>query len=96
MTPDLYGAWLTAGNRLQPVGAWLASNWGWLVSAVAAAAFAAWTIRRSLRQASRTVDQILAEPPTRETTPGSDEDDLLTCLQILHATDTAPKGDPQP
>lgn len=69
MTPDLYGAWLTAGDRLQPIGAWLAGNWGWLVPAVAAAAFAAWTIRRSLRQASKKVDRILADelPETAQT-----------------------------
>lgn len=23
MTPDLYGAWLTAGNNLQPIGDWI-------------------------------------------------------------------------
>lgn len=26
-TPDLYAAWLTAGNNLQPVGTWIAHNW---------------------------------------------------------------------
>jgi hypothetical protein len=48
MNPDLYGAWLTAGNNLQPVGAWLAGNWWWL-AATAAAVFAAWALRRFIR-----------------------------------------------
>lgn len=70
MTADMYAAWLTAGNNLQPIGAWLAGNWMWLVPALAAAVFAVWSIRRSLRQANKKVDQILAdELPTASNQP---------------------------
>lgn len=95
MTPDLYAAWLTAGNNLQPVGGWLGSNWLLLVPVVAATAFAAWAIRRAVRDASQRVDNILADfdQPAHETAPGSNSDDLLTCLHILNATNTARKGD---
>jgi hypothetical protein len=30
VSPDVYGAWLTAGNNLQPAGAWLADWWPFL------------------------------------------------------------------
>ncbi|MGW1744513.1 hypothetical protein ACWCRD_02625 [Streptomyces sp. NPDC002092] len=82
MNPDLYGAWLTASTNLQPVGAWLAANWGWLTAAIAAAAFAAYTIRRAVRRASRTVDQILAEPSAEQQQPGTDSGLLLDCIAI--------------
>ncbi|MER8004815.1 hypothetical protein [Streptomyces sp. NPDC094149] len=46
MTPDLYAAWLAAGNNLQPYGAWIAAHWIWLVVAASATA----TIALQLRQ----------------------------------------------
>jgi hypothetical protein len=59
MNPDLYGAWLTAGNNLQPIGDWLGRNWIWLGAAVVAAGVAWW----ALRKAGRQVDQILRDQP---------------------------------
>ncbi len=44
-TPDLYAAWLTAGDRLQPIGGWLANNWPNLAIAVSLAVVA-WRILR--------------------------------------------------
>ena len=52
--------------------------------------------RQERRDRAKAWRQMCFDPPVRETEPGSDSDDLLTCLQILHATDNAPKGDPQP
>jgi hypothetical protein len=60
MNVDLYGAWLTAGNNLQPVGDWLIGHWIWLVAAVVAAGVAWWALRRAGRQ----VDQILRDEST--------------------------------
>jgi hypothetical protein len=76
MTPDLYGAWLEAGDRLQPVGDWLGRNGINLAVAVVLFAFAAWAIRRSLRDASRRVDDILADRPEPRQ-PGTDDGLLL-------------------
>jgi len=59
-TPDLYAAWLTAGNNLQPVGEWIARNWWWIASAIAAL-FAAWAIPRALRRADRQIAAIHAD-----------------------------------
>lgn len=50
MTPDLYAAWLTAGDRLQPYGAWLATHWIWLVVAASAIATAVSTAHCHLRR----------------------------------------------
>ena len=79
MNPDLYAAWLTAGNNLQPVGEWIARNWWWIATTIAAL-FAAWAIRRALRDASRQIDAIHAD----FTQPACE------------ATDTARKEKPQP
>ena len=59
-TPDLYGAWLTAGDNLQPIVGWIGAHW-WLIPVLAAAAFAAWAIGRELRDANRKIDAALAE-----------------------------------
>jgi hypothetical protein len=77
MNPDLYGAWLTAGNNLQPVGAWLGRNWIWLGAAVMAAGIAWWALRRELRAAGDQVTAILAEPATQNTDWGTDDELLL-------------------
>jgi uncharacterized membrane protein YqjE len=65
MTPDLYAAWLTAGDRLQSAVAWAAANWNGLAAFAAAAtvlaAIAAWCIWGALRNANRTVNAALAE-----------------------------------
>lgn len=84
MNPDLYGAWLTAGNNLQPVGAWIGRNWAWLAAAALAAGFAWWALRRELRGASDQVGAILADQPQRqpEQQPGTDAGLYLKCVAI--------------
>lgn len=64
MTPDLYGAWLTAGTNLQPAGDWVVRNWPNLAIAVALAVFAAWSIGRALRDANTRINTILADLDT--------------------------------
>lgn len=73
MTVDLYAAWLTAGNNLQPVGAWLGARWIGLTVAVVAAGVAWWALRR----ASRQVDQILHDEPAEPDTEWGVRDELL-------------------
>jgi len=60
VTADLYGAWLTAGDRLQPAAAWIARNLPNLVAAAVLAVFAALTIR-ALRHATQRIDTALAD-----------------------------------
>lgn len=90
VTPDVYAAWLTAGNNLQPVGRWLAGGGAW-IPILAVAAVLIWRIR----QAARRVDQILGEPAKRETKPGSNRRDLQTCNDILAATDKQTRKEDQ-
>lgn len=78
MNPDLYGAWLTAGNNLQPVGDWLVANWAWLAAAAVPAGFAWWALRRELRAANDQVTAILADQPQRQ--PGTDVRLYLECV----------------
>lgn len=40
--------------------------------------------------------QLCNQPPQRQTEPGSDLDDLITCQNILGATEQARKEKPQP
>lgn len=64
MNPDLYGAWLTAGNNLQPYGHWIARNADNLGIALILAIFATWCIRRGCRglgDANRRVNAAIAE-----------------------------------
>ena len=84
-TPDLYGAWLTAGNNLQGVGAWIVAHW-WLIPVLAAAAFAAWAVTPCLRDASRKVDDILADRP-EPAEPGRDVRLYLDCVAIYDDCD---------
>ena len=49
MNPNLYDAWLTAGNTLQPVGDWIVAHWPGLAASTAALAFAWWALRRTIR-----------------------------------------------
>ncbi|MFJ9012285.1 hypothetical protein [Streptomyces canus] len=74
MNPNLYGAWLTAGNRLQPVGAWLAGDGAWVpVLAVAAVIVAAvWRIRPRDDYRSRN-DRVAAQRAAR-LGPGEDQE----------------------
>jgi hypothetical protein len=64
VNPDLYAAWLTAGNNLQPAAAWIARNWTNLAAAAVLAVFAALCIRHActgLSDANRRVNAALAE-----------------------------------
>lgn len=61
MNADVYGAWLTAGNNLHQAVEWAAANFPNLAVAAVLAVFAAWCIRRALRNASHKVDAILAD-----------------------------------
>lgn len=40
--------------------------------------------------------QLCTDPPRRETEPGSHINDLITCMNILDATDQTRKENPQP
>lgn len=75
MNADLYAAWLTAGNNLQPVGAWIGANWTWLLPAVAAAAFACWSIPRAIRRANHTIADALGELDQHRTADHTREGD---------------------
>jgi hypothetical protein len=97
VNPDLYGAWLTAGNNLQPVGAWLAGWWPTLAIAAVAATVIGWAwwptrtdyrTRNDQRAAIRiTGFQERPEPGQ----PGTNQELLDTCRAIAHATQTARK-----
>jgi hypothetical protein len=93
VTPDLYGAWLTAGSNLQPVGAWIGGHWVWLAVA-ASAVFSAWVWldailddhrtrndHRTLRAAA--YDASSPEPPQ----PGTDIGLYLACVAAFNDCD---------
>ena len=80
MTVDLYGAWLAAGNNLQPVGDWLIGHWIGLGVAAVAAGFAWWALRRELRDANERVTAILADQPQQQ--PGTDAGLYLDCVAV--------------
>lgn len=61
MNPDVYGAWLAAGERFQHFGAWLARNADNLAAALILFAIAAWLIIPALRDANTKVNTALAE-----------------------------------
>lgn len=90
MNPDLYDAWLTAGNNLQPLGDWLAANWGW-ITIPAAFAFACWSIPRYILggtdQRTRN-DRVMARryaayrPTPEQQQPGHDHQLYLDCIAV--------------
>lgn len=90
MSPDVYAAFRTAA-------AWLAGHWTGLAAlglAVTALTVVAWVLwprddyrtRNDQRAARRLLDD---NPPNHETQPGTNDDDLRTCLHILAATNNA-------
>jgi len=84
VNPDLYGAWLTASNNLQPYGAWIARNWPSLAAAVVLAVFAAWCIKRAYRglsDANDRVTAILADQPELPQA-GTDVGLYLDCVAV--------------
>lgn len=67
-TPDLYGAWLTAGNNLQHAGTWLADHLAWLtVAALLLTAGITHRIRtrRTLRHGLTRLEQYANHAPSR-------------------------------
>ena len=99
MSPDLYAAWLTAGDNLQSVGAWLAGDGAWVpIFALAAAVLlvVCWALRgddyrtRNDRTAARRAS---SGPRPEPGQPGTNDADLHACQQILQATDLARKED---
>lgn len=93
-TADLYAAWITAGDHLQPVGAWISERWPYIAIPAIAATTLAWILRRSRGDRRARNDRRAAlmhahlqrpEPPR----PGTNNDDLRTCLNILAATEQA-------
>lgn len=101
-TVDVYAAWLTAGDTLRPYGAWLAANWVWLAAGLlilGAVAVVRWAVRDDYRTYNdkRAAWFVVCDGPRPEpAAPGEDDQLLDACRQILHATDTAAKGDQQP
>lgn len=95
--PDLYGAWLTAGNNLQPIGDWLTTHWLGLAMLTGGLTLVAWSVRSYIRashddQRTRN-DRARAQRITRTQDrtepgmPGHDDQLLQQCHQILHATE---------
>ncbi|MET9909754.1 hypothetical protein ABZZ74_23615 [Streptomyces sp. NPDC006476] len=73
MSPDVYAAFLTAGDRLQSYGAWIVRNWPNLAAAIVLAVFATWCIRRAchgLGNANQRIDAALAELDNQQTRTG--------------------------
>lgn len=70
---DVYGAWLTAGNNLQPVGAWISANWPNLAAAASLTVVAWRLIRWAIRP------HIPAAPDNQ---PPADHDALIVCRRI--------------
>jgi hypothetical protein len=104
MTPDLYDAWLTAGNNLQPIGDWFAAHWPGLAILAAGLAAVAWSIRSFIRashddQRTRN-DRAMAqritrfEPRPEPGQPGQDQQLLQQCHAIC--PELARKEKPQP
>ena len=67
-TPDVYGAWLTAGNNLQHASGWAAGHWMWLVVAAAVLAAAIThriRARHTVRHGLRRLEQYANHAPSR-------------------------------
>ena len=88
MSADLYAAWLTAGDNLQSVGAWLAGDGAWVpIFAVAAViVWRIWRIRprddyrtRNDRTAAR---RATSGPRPEPGQPGTDVGLYLDCVAV--------------
>jgi hypothetical protein len=93
VNPDLYGAWLAAGNNLQPIGEWLLGDGAWVpVLAVAAVIiWRTWRARPRDDYRSRN-DQVAAERAARlglgeDQEPGTDIGLYLDCVAIYDDCD---------
>jgi hypothetical protein len=75
VSADLYAAWLTAGNNLQPAVGWLAANWINLAIAVSIGSLGFSIIRWSLRDTRR-------PPAAPDNVPPIDDDLLIACRRI--------------
>ncbi|MFI6560344.1 hypothetical protein [Streptomyces sp. NPDC050534] len=96
-TPDVYAAWLTAGNNLQPVGAWLGNNWPNVAIAAGLLAFAVWSINRAISDDdTRPYDPRQAQLMTgHEQQDWDSSGDLDTCNAILAATNDQARKEEQ-
>ncbi|MEU1273056.1 hypothetical protein [Streptomyces sp. NPDC005799] len=87
-TADLYAAWLTAGDRLQAIGAWLAGDGAWLPLLVVAAVVIAGIWWHRPRDDYRTRnDQASAAQAARRDLgevqkPGTNHGLYLDCLAV--------------
>ena len=90
--PDVYAAWLTAGNNLQPVGDWLGAHWLGLAMLTCGLTLVAWSVRNFIRashddQRTRN-DRAMAQRITRTQNrpeppaPGHDNQLLRQCHNI--------------
>ncbi|MDH6448250.1 hypothetical protein M2155_000658 [Streptomyces sp. SAI-119] len=89
MSADLYAAWLTAGNNLQSVGAWLAGDGAWVpIFALAAAVLlvVCWALRgddyRTRNDHKQAAWLVVCTPRTEPAEPGTDDELLAACNQI--------------
>ena len=84
MNDDVYAAWLTAGNNLQPIGAWIGGHWTGLV-ALAVAAAALWVVWWSIHDDTRRADRREDRPEPGQ--PGSNVGLYLDCVAIYDDCD---------
>ncbi|MET7688042.1 hypothetical protein ABZT06_08680 [Streptomyces sp. NPDC005483] len=89
MTPDVYGAWMAAGNNLQTVGAWLAGDGAWVpIAAVAAViVWRTWRIRprddyRSRNDQRQAAEATACAPHPEPGQPGTDTRLYLAAVAI--------------
>jgi hypothetical protein len=88
VTPDVYDAWLTAGDTLRPYGDWIATNWLWLAAGLlilAAAVVVRWAVRDDYRSYNdrRAAWFVVCDGPRPEPpAPGSNEQWLATCNEL--------------
>ena len=75
MNPEVYAALQTAGDNLQPVGAWLAANWINLAIAASFLAVGIQITRWAIRDRRRT-------PAAPDNVPPVDDELLIQCRAI--------------
>jgi hypothetical protein len=92
VTADVYGAWLAAGDRLQPAAEWIADWWPNLAIAALAIAVIAWACRPPRNDYRNRNDRVQAqhitraEPRPEPAAPGNDNGLLLDAYLTYHGT----------